>query len=348
MNKNLSYNRRVSIWLWIGVIMVIVQIVLGGITRLTDSGLSITDWEPIMGVVPPMSPEVWQEKFELYKATPQYRLINEGMSMSSFKLIYFWEFFHRFWGRLIGLVFFFPFILFLFQGVLDRKLIMRVLGAFGIGALVGLFGWIMVASGLTSRPWVNAYKLMLHLGLAVLLLGYMVFVCTEYQDRSARWQKWNIAVPSPTLWKVTVLIFVQILLGALMSGMKAGLFFPTWPTLNGEWLPDLLLHADNWTAEAFKSYDRNLFMPALVQFLHRGVAYLIVIIFGWFVWKYRADRLIWLGVIILGIQVILGIWTLLNSIGHVPLTLGVLHQLVGVLFFSYMIVLLTKKSNLPA
>lgn len=343
MNRTEKYDRRVSIWLWIGVVMVIVQIVLGGITRLTDSGLSITDWDPIMGVVPPMSSEVWEEKFDLYKATPQYEKINQGMSMSSFKVIYFWEFFHRFWGRLIGLVFIIPFVVFLLTGLLDRKLVKRVLGAFLIGGLVGVFGWIMVASGLSDRPWVNAYKLMLHLGLAVILLGYMVFVCTEYQDRSTRWRGWSMMVPRHVIWKVTVLIFIQILLGALMSGMKAGLFFATWPTMNGEWLPDMLLQAENWTGDAFKNYDKNTFVPALVQFLHRGVAYLIFAVFVWLLYRYRRDKAIWYGFGIVCMQILLGIWTLLMCIGHVPLTLGVIHQLVGILLFAYMIILLTKK-----
>ena len=341
----MKFDKRVAIWLWIGVIMVIIQIVLGGITRLTDSGLSITDWDPIMGVNPPLSIEEWNFKFDLYKETPQYLKINKGMDLASFKVIYFWEFFHRFWGRLIGLVFVVPFVIFFLKGVLDRLLIKRVLGAFLIGALVGVFGWIMVASGLTSRPWVNAYKLMMHLGLAVLLLGYMVFVCTEYQDRSIGWSKWTMSIPRSTLWKVTALIFIQILLGALMSGMKAGLFYPTWPSMNGEMLPDLLLSSESWSFEAFKSYDKDLFMPALVQFLHRSVAYLIVIIFTWLGWKYKSERSLRIVFVILAVQVVLGIWTLLSCIGHVPVTLGVLHQLVGVLFFAFMIILLTKKGN---
>ncbi len=339
----MKFYSGVKWWLWIGVGMVFVQILLGGITRLTGSGLSITKWEIVTGTIPPLSAEDWGHEFALYKETPQYAKINKGISLKEFKFIYFWEFFHRFWGRMIGMVFLFPFIVFLIQKKLDKLLIKRVLSAVLFGGIVGLFGWIMVASGLTNRPWVNAYKLMLHLGLAVLLFGFMVFVAMEYHLRPST-RKWQPSVPKGILKNLTVLIFIQILFGAVMSGMKAGLFFPTWPTLNGEWVPAILFHVDHWNIESFKQYDKSTFVPALIQFLHRGMAYLILIAFLVVAWRFKKDRSIWLGLAILSIQILLGIWTLVSCVGHIPLGLGVLHQLVGILMFGYMIILLTKRS----
>lgn len=338
-----KHKRAVQWWLWIGVGMVIVQILLGGITRLTGSGLSITKWEIVTGTIPPLSEDDWLEEFDLYKQTPQYAKINKGMTLSEFKFIYFWEYFHRFWGRLLGFVFLLPFIVFYARGNLDPPLIKRVVGAVLLGGVVGIFGWIMVASGLVNRPWVNAYKLMLHLGLAVVLFGYMVYVSTYYQMRSVRFSSHRLTLPRRTLFWLSIVIFIQILLGALMSGMKAGLFYPTWPTMNGEMVPSVIFNTDNWTLEAFKTYDSDLFVPALVQFFHRGVAYLIFILFAILVWRFRRERLVWYGFGIVCIQIALGIWTLIMCVGQIPLTLGVLHQLVGILLFGYLIVLYTKK-----
>jgi len=162
-----NYLPSVKIWLFIGLVMIFVQVLLGGITRLTGSGLSITKWEIVTGILPPMSQEAWQAEFDLYKATPQYQKINEGMSLSEFKFIYFWEYIHRLWARMMGFVFIIPFVVFLFKGHLDKALIKRLGGVVLMAAIVASFGWIMVASGLEDRPWVNAYKLSLHLGLLV-------------------------------------------------------------------------------------------------------------------------------------------------------------------------------------
>lgn len=340
----MQFNRAIKWWLWIGVAMVFVQIILGGITRLTGSGLSITKWEIVTGAIPPLTTDAWNHEFELYKETPQYSKINQGMTISEFKFIYFWEFAHRFWGRMIGLVFFFPFMFFLLRNKLDKLLIKRVLLAVLFGGIVGLFGWIMVASGLINRPWVNAYKLMLHLGLAVLLFGYMVFVSKEYELRDPDIKVKHVGTVSRSTLKCFFwLVFFQILLGAIMSGMKAGLFFPTWPLMNGEWLPDILFQGDNWSIDSFKEYDRNVFVPALVQFLHRGMAYIIFAYYLYVALRHLSDRSFWYGFGILCIQIILGIWTLVTCVGSVPLLLGVLHQLVGISFFGYIIILLTER-----
>ena len=333
--------RGIQWWLWIGVGMVVVQIMVGGITRLTGSGLSITKWEIVTGTLPPMSSDSWDHEFQLYKATPQYAKINQGMNLSEFKFIYFWEYIHRLWARLIGLVFLFPFVFYLVRKRIDIQLMRHLIGAVILGGIVGLFGWIMVASGLINRPWVSAYKLMFHLGLAVILFGFMVFIAASYQLRQTRWSTYRIHIPSSIIRNIAVLVFIQILFGALMSGMKAGLFFPTWPTLNNEWIPAILFNLDNWNLSTFKNYDESLFVPALVQFIHRGLAYFIFIVFAVIIWRYRNSRTLWIGFMILLLQVILGIWTLVNCVGQIPLTLGVVHQVVGILLFGWLIVIFT-------
>ena len=155
--------------------MVFIQIVVGGITRLTGSGLSITKWEIITGTLPPMNDAQWEEAFDLYKVTPQYEKINEGMSMKQFKFIYFWEYIHRLWGRFMGIVFIIPFLIFWRKGWIDKKLMSRLAWVIPMAALVASFGWIMVASGLNDRPWVNTYKLTLHLSLALILYAYLLW-----------------------------------------------------------------------------------------------------------------------------------------------------------------------------
>jgi len=337
----MRYSRAVQGWLWVGVIMVFIQILLGGITRLTGSGLSITKWEIVTGTLPPMDADSWATEFDAYKETPQYEKINAGMDLSSFKFIYFWEYFHRLWARILGFVFLIPFVIFLARGKLDADINKKLLLAVFFGGVVGLFGWIMVASGLVDRPWVNAYKLMLHLGLAVLLFCFMVYVTVDYRQRAHN--SWKPSVlTKKKLWTLTIVVFIQILLGALMSGMKAGLFFPTWPSMNGTYWPEVLRQAENWNWGAFKEYDSNTFVPAIVQILHRGTAYGLFIAYAIYAFRF-SDNKMRIAFGILCLQVILGVWTLISCIGQVPLVLGSLHQLVGIMFLGYMILLLSLR-----
>ncbi len=337
----MRFRPAIKYWLYIGVIMVFVQILLGGITRLTGSGLSITKWEIVTGTLPPLTSQAWDQEFDLYKETPQYEKINEGMSLSEFKFIYFWEYFHRLWARLLGFVFLFPFLFFLSKGFIDKQLMKHLLLAVLFGGLVGFFGWIMVASGLVDRPWVNAYKLMLHLGLAVLLFCFMVHVTVQYKKRQVPINA-GITISKASLWRLCVFIFLQILLGALMSGMKAGLFFPTWPSMNGTYWPEVLRVAENWSLSAFLEYDKNAFMPAIVQILHRGMAYGLLIGYAITLFKHPQKSL-FIGFGILLIQVVLGVLTLINCIGQIPLMLGILHQLIGILLLGHAVSMLSRK-----
>lgn len=333
--------RPVRLWLLAGVVMIFFQVVLGGITRLTGSGLSITRWEIVTGTLPPLSEQAWHRAFELYKQTPQYQKINAGMTMEAFKRIYFWEYVHRLWARTMGFVFLLPLVFFWRRRMLSPSLKRRLWVVFLLAALAASFGWIMVASGLVDRPWVNAYKLMIHLGIAIFLLEYLL---VTYLRATGKREK--IAFPlgkaGSLVGPLLVLISWQVLLGGLMSGMKAGYAFPTFPRMNGVWIPEVLLDPKAWTWENMRHYDSgHLFAPALVQLLHRTLAYLIglvaVVVLVRSVGKatglYRRLGILFFGLVCC--QILLGIFTLLSfRTGAVSVLLGSLHQLVGILTLS--------------
>ena len=322
-----TYPRAVKIWLVAGLFLIFMQVIIGGITRLTGSGLSITKWEIVTGTLPPLNELAWEAAFDLYKATPQYQKINEGMTMGQFKFIYFWEYFHRVWARSMGVVFIIPFFFFWRKGYLDRILMPRLFIVVLLAAVVASFGWIMVASGLVDRPWVNAYKLTLHLSLALILFSYLFYTTVRV------FQEKPLARDSKSLkWLNVILLFliVQIILGGIMSGMKAALVYPTWPDLYGQWIPDVLLDGSAWKLGNFVQYDENTFMPAFIQFFHRITAYVLFILIVLFAFKKKADNRIrtgtWLMLGMSFVQVLLGILTLVHSRGTIPVGLGVYHQ----------------------
>ena len=325
-------------WLLTGVLMVFGQVWLGGVTRLTGSGLSITEWQPILGVLPPLNGAEWLVAFDKYKdATQQYAQLNVGMSLGEFKWIFFWEFFHRLWARSMGFVFIFPFLYFLWRGMLSRKLVRQLSFVIAAAALAATFGWLMVYTGIKGNPianpraWVNAYALSVHLG-----IGFLVFATLWWATVGA-WQGNTQVIHNSRLkkaaWAITFVTAVQVILGGWMSGMKAGLAYPTYPLMNGELLPSALYDTAAWTTQNIIQYDHNSFAPALIQVLHRTTAILLVIMVLWF-WNTlrkqtvslplrRANNLL-LGMII--VQISLGILTVINCVGHIPVTLGVLHQ----------------------
>lgn len=336
---NLEIRKNVKAWLILGLVMIFFQIILGGITRLTGSGLSITKWEIVMGTIPPFGQDQWEHAFDLYKTTPQYKKINYGMTLSAFKFIYFWEFIHRFWGRLMGIVFLIPFLFFLIKGRFSKSLFKDLIIVFILASIVASFGWIMVASGLIDRPWVNAYKLTLHLSLAVLCFSYLL------------WTTFKVVQPVKKVFHnsllkrlgivLTVAVFLQIILGGIMAGIKAGPFYPTWPDLNGEYVPDIILNENEWIVENFVNYELSSFLPALIQTLHRSVAYVLIIIVLCFLYniffleKTKEFTIgFFLLITLLVAQVFLGIFTVINSIGMIPLELGVLHQACAILLLS--------------
>ncbi|HKK87710.1 MAG TPA: COX15/CtaA family protein [Saprospiraceae bacterium] len=321
-----------------GLVMVFFQIIIGGVTRLTGSGLSITKWEVVSGTLPPLNAKQWQEEFDLYKDTPQYKKINVGMSMKEFKFIYFWEFFHRLWARSIGFVFIIPFIFFLSRGWLDKKLIRQLLVLVGLGVVVAFFGWIMVKSGLNDRPWVSAYKLAMHLSLALVVFSYLLHIYLDYSGQKPVVR--NTFLKGLSVFFL-VLLAIQIIYGALMSGMHAGLTYPTWPKIGAHWLPPALFETTNYFAADFWKYENNTFVQLLVHFLHRGTAYLLLltgVIMWWFSrtsGKLELIRvpLLWVSVLLLA-QVILGIITVLSCKGEIPVFWGSVHQGTAILLLA--------------
>ena len=341
-------QKIVKIWLFAGLIMLFVQVIVGGITRLTGSGLSITKWEIVTGTLPPLSEKEWKDEFDLYKDTPQYKEINEGMEMGSvfrsgtFKFIYFWEWVHRLWARLMGFVFIFPLIYFMLKGWIKKPLFIRLVGVFLLAGLAASFGWIMVASGLIERPWVNAYKLSFHLCIAFAVYGYLLWT---YFHTIIPESSLNNKVESKRFRMIgiifTILIWIQIFFGGIMSGMKAGVIFPTWPDMNGELIPQIIFNSSEWSVYNFNYYDRNIFLPALIQFIHRGLAYILLLLgifYTYRIFKSNPSKVIKNGstvlITLLIIQVILGIVTVLNCQGTIPVFYGVLHQAVALFLLT--------------
>jgi cytochrome c oxidase assembly protein subunit 15 len=346
--KKYKYSRTIRIWLIIGLIMLIGQVIIGGITRLTGSGLSITRWDIVSGVIPPLNVEQWNTAFDLYKQTPQYLKLNSDFVLKDFKFIFFWEFVHRLWVRILGFVFLIPFIVFLIRKKIDGYLIKRLAIVILFASLTASAGWIMVKSGLIDRPWVDAYKLSLHFILAVLCISALVKTIADvYNYRAIRKGFKHSAI----LKFLIAISFVQLIFAGIMSGMKAGLYYPTWPDMNGEYIPAVLKSSNNWTLENLTNYDSFVFAPALIQSIHRFLAYLILLItiVVFFKWKSSLLELSkkWLNfaVVLIIIQVTLGILTLLNVKSGIPLFYGVAHQLVGILFFMSLLFLFYSLRN---
>lgn len=312
-------TRAVGIWLAALAGLVALMVLVGGYTRLTDSGLSITEWKPVTGAIPPLSHEAWEAEFEKYRQIPEYQLINKGMSLEAFQRIYLIEYAHRLLGRLIGVTFAIPFLYFLIRGAIDRALLPRLIGIFVLGGLQGAVGWWMVASGLVERTDVSQYRLTAHLGLAVLIFMALIWTTRGVLAPQADVASGPVRGPA----RLTLaLIFLQILLGGLVAGLDAGMAYNTWPLMDGAIVPDGLLATSPAWLNAFEN-------ALTVQFNHRVVAILVAVaaVFTW--WRAsslapsRARRLAALLLAAVGAQFALGIWTLVAS---VPLSLGLAHQ----------------------
>ena len=352
----MKYSRSIKVWLFVGLVMVFVQVIVGGITRLTESGLSITKWEVVSGTLPPMSDEAWLEEFEKYKETPQYREINEGMNLSDFKFIYFWEYVHRLWARFMGFVFLIPFIYFYMKGMIDIKLLKNLSVVVFFAGLAAIFGWIMVASGLVERPWVDAYKLSLHLLIAIFVFISLFWTYLETLDLRSDidFSGTYFSKGFKILFGITIF---QLMIGGILSGMKAAVIYPTWPDMNGEFIPTILLNVNEWNMSNFYNYDKNAFMPAVIHFLHRNMAYLLGILAIYLGLRlnnyvrnssFRYIKL--LSYFIIGIivsQILIGIITVISSIGSIPVLWGVLHQagaliVISIFVFAIFVVRIKK------
>ena len=310
----------VRVWLLAVAGLVFLNLSIGGATRLTGSGLSITDWQPIVGVLPPLSEQDWQQAFEKYQQIPQYQYVNRGMSLEAFKFIFWWEWSHRLLGRLLGLVFFAPLVYFLAAGQIARNLLAKLAFLLVLGGLQGAVGWYMVYSGLANRIDVSPYRLALHLGLAIGIFGALISVALslgEPRVAGTRGKERGFAL------LIVGLVALQIVLGAFVAGLKAGLSHNTWPLMDGRLVPVGL--------GVMQPIYLNLFENAMtVQFNHRLLAYILLAAALWHAWRVglsAAGRRCKLTALFLSAAVLaqagLGIWTLL---AHVPLSLGLAHQ----------------------
>jgi len=255
-----KHIRALRIWLGAIAALIVAMILVGGATRLTDSGLSITEWQPIMGAIPPLSDADWTHAFQAYQKIPEYTEIKRGMSLEEFKTIYWWEWAHRFLGRLIGAAFFVPFVVFWLAGYIPRTLLPRLAGLFVLGGLQGAVGWYMVKSGLVDRTDVSQYRLAAHFGVALLILGYTLWLV--FGLGSERPTPGAEPAPRGAAWiagLVLALIFLQLLAGALVAGLDAGMGFNTWPLINGAFVPSGLGEASPWYLNLFEN-------PLTVQF----------------------------------------------------------------------------------
>ncbi|MEM8773199.1 MAG: COX15/CtaA family protein [Pseudomonadota bacterium] len=308
--------KPVALWLFFMCALVAVMVLVGGATRLTDSGLSITEWRPVTGAVPPLSDAAWREEFEKYKTIPEYSEVNFGMSLDQFKVIYWWEWAHRFLGRLIGLAFLFPLIYFAATGRVKGRLAWKLGGLFFLGGLQGALGWWMVSSGLADRVDVSQYRLAAHLGLAVLLFSLMFWLALDLLQGRRKFKSHRLFAMS--VWLAGA-VYAQIILGAFVAGLRAGATFNTWPLMNGKLIPDGYFAGAPGVNDLFETM-------AAVQFNHRTGAYLVAAFAVWFWFKARGTMLedragYVLGAV--GIQIIIGVFTVVSG---VPIGLGLLHQ----------------------
>ena len=325
---HLTERRRLRRWFWAIAATTVAALVLGGITRLTQSGLSIVDWQPIMGAVPPLTGAQWQDAFERYQRFPEYRQLRPLMTLDEFRTIFLWEYFHRLVARMIGLVFLGPFLWFWRAGYLTRPLMRRALGLFGLGAMQGLMGWLMVKSGLVDRPSVSHYRLAAHLTLALLILGMAVWLARGLavtEERGPRVPAGRSAIVRG-LAVVGALLVLQIVWGAFVAGLKAGFVYTTFPLMAGRLVPPSALALDPPTLNLVQNM-------ATVQWIHRILGTLLLATA--FVHFVRARghaldvlsaRLNGLLFLLIALQYTLGVFTLVL---RVPVTLAVMHQAVA-------------------
>jgi cytochrome c oxidase assembly protein subunit 15 len=331
-------SNAVAIWLLVGVGMIIVQVLLGGITRLTGSGLSITEWKPLLGAIPPLNEQDWLAAFEQYKKIGQYKHINFEFTLSDFKFIYFWEWFHREWARLIALVFIVPFCWFLIKRKFRKEMINPMIILFLLGALQGLIGWIMVKSGLNDENlYVNHIRLAIHFISALGLLCYtfwfamMLLVPVDQHVQSTSLKKLTLIL--------LVVLVIQLVFGAFMAGLKAANFATTWPSINREFIPSSMMN------DTLANFSND---PLAVHFIHRTLAYCITAFI--FFWHIKAKKISpgilfikqrSLPLILVILQVFLGILTVLFANNNTALLwLGVAHQFTGMILLLVVVSLL--------
>jgi cytochrome c oxidase assembly protein subunit 15 len=305
-------RRAVAAWLFLCAAMVFAMVVVGGVTRLTHSGLSIVEWQPLAGALPPLSHAEWEALFAKYRQTPEFRLVNFDMDLEGFKSIFWWEYAHRLLGRLIGGVFLLPLLWFLARGMLERRLAWLLGGVFLLGALQGALGWYMVASGLVDDPRVSHFRLTAHLGMALVIFAAQLWLALDLLSDRER-------SPARLAGAIAALVFVMALSGGFVAGLRAGKAYNTFPLMNGHWVPPEILMLEPW-------WRNFLYNMATVQFVHRAFFWLLAVLVPLAWWRARATPAAAAANVLLAafaLQAALGIATLLAG---VPVALGAAHQ----------------------
>jgi cytochrome c oxidase assembly protein subunit 15 len=346
----------VSAWLLVGLVLVLGQIVIGGITRLTDSGLSMTEWKVVEETIPPLTAEEWDIAFEKYRTYARHQYTRGQViieTVEDFKRIYFWEWFHRLWAKSMGFIFLIPFLIFLKLRYISSRLLARLGVVILLAASAAVMGWVMVRSGLqmdeaevmseVQRTRVSAYRLIIHLVIATALMGYLWWTylsVKHYQQPTVDYSKIR-----KFAWIVTIVLVAQILVGGLVAGTKAGLVHPHFPAfVNGGQFVEQLTNTRELDVDNFVDYERSSTPRAWIQLSHRLMAYLLtimVLVFVYRLFKTQIDNKIRIGsymlIIVLITQITLGAFTIINYKGGAPLVLGVLHQAVALILLCNML-----------
>jgi cytochrome c oxidase assembly protein subunit 15 len=337
-------RHAVLTWLAMCLLLVALMVLVGGYTRLSGSGLSITKWKPIHGVIPPLNDSEWQEEFSSYQNTPQYKLINSDISLAGFKDIFWPEYIHRLLGRAIGIIFFLPLLVFTIRKSITKIFFWKMVAILALGGLQGGIGWIMVKSGLQDSPYVNHSKLALHLSIAFIIFALILwnFLDIIYDTKNKCAAKTGAKLIKPLFKLWIFLLFIQIIFGGFMAGLHAGFVYNTWPTMNGEFLPNELLNASLFNINILGNI-------AFIQFIHRTLAVLLAIFY--LLWcysnrKYITENSLGRGCVFLSLviflQFTLGVVTL---IFNVPLLIALTHQIVALFLWAVAIWLLYRLSN---
>ena len=340
MNEE-NKNIYISYWLLLITILVALMIVVGGLTRLTDSGLSITKWDLFTGIIPPISMNDWEESFSLYKKIPEYKLMNSSMTLSEFKVIFWWEYIHRLLGRIIGLFYFLPLLYFTFKKIINKKSLLSFYFILVLIFVQGIIGWYMVKSGLVDRTDVSHYRLSLHLVTAFIIFILLLWNYLKYTSKKISSNNKKV---SPLLLNVFLaFVLLQISIGAFVSGLDAGQIYQTWPLMNQTYFPDDAKINDLLSLNAFE-------IPSIVQFIHRNIAYFIIILFSFIAFViYKNKDLIYLRkvtllvLVILSFQTILGILTILSG---AQIFLASMHQIGSIFLVTSSMILIFKNSSL--
>ncbi len=332
-------NRQVAKWLLAGVFMLVIQVLLGGITRLTESGLSITEWKPITGALPPLNDITWQQEFDRYRNTDQFKYVHQYFSLREFKFIFFWEWFHRFWARMMGMVFLIGFIYFLAKKKLNKSMVLPMVVLFFLGGIQGAIGWIMVKSGLVPEKYfVGHIELTTHFIAALILLSYTLwfslsllpsFQLKIYDKKTSRF-----------LQAILLLFFIQLIYGGFMAGLKAASAAPTWPLINGHFFPS--------GSSEFSLQENLINNKLIIQFIHRCIGYsLFLVSLLFFISNQKfSDHLIFkkiniVFITLLSLQVLLGVGSLLNATNpHAFIYFGVMHQFTAMMLVICLVTML--------